>query len=131
MQLTTLSIAKRFLTVAATAGLAVLTLPAGADALPNARWRCKMTGDIPLGTLTVSGSTYQFVVAKNTVWDAKPGDPGNGSGELRETGGTITPVSGPLASVYGVVGEASKRPDGTIYIAFNSSKGTPFACWQG
>lgn len=104
-----------------------------AEALPNARWRCKMNGDIPLGTLTVSGSSYQFSVARNSAWDEKAGDPGNGSGSFTESGNSITPVSGPLVTVYGVRGEQSPGTDGFPVLFFaNKSNGLAlFACWRG
>lgn len=107
-------------------------MPFGAEALPNARWRCKMNGDIPLGTLTVSGSSYRFSVARNSVWDEKAGDPGNGSGEYQESGNAIVPLSGPLATHYKVQGEQSPGTDGTPVLFFaNQADGLAlFACWQ-
>lgn len=117
--------------LAATTSFAAL-VPA-ADALPDARWRCKMNGDIPMGTLTVSGSSYTFSVAKNSTWEEKAGDPGNGSGQYSESGNRITPTSGPLTAHYGVVGETSPGTDGSPVIFFsNASSGLAlFACWQG
>lgn len=104
-----------------------------AVALPDARWRCKMNGDIPMGTLTVSGSSYQFVVARNSLWEQKPGDPGNGSGEYSESGNVVTPLSGPLATVYKVIGETAPGTDGSPVIYFAEGNGglALFACWQG
>ncbi len=112
---------------------AVLAPASPASALPDARWRCKMNGDIPMGTLTVNGSNYQFVVAKNSLWEQKPGDPGNGAGEYRESGDVVTPISGPLASVYKVVGTVSPGTDGSPVIYFAEGGGglALFACWQG
>lgn len=109
-------------------------LPASpASALPDARWRCKMNGDIPMGTLTVTGSSYRFVVAKNSLWEEKSGDRGNGAGEYREDGNVVTPLSGPLATVYKVVGEVSPATDGSPVIYFSEGNGglALFACWQG
>jgi hypothetical protein len=115
--------------------VAVVTVGAAtpSDALPNARWRCTMNDNVPLGTLTVSGSSYQFVVAKNSLWEPKAGDSGNGSGQFQESGNRITPSSGPLADVYQVLGTSSIRPDGTTYLSFNYRSGGAglFFCWQG
>lgn len=113
-------------------GFAAAT-PSPSDALPNARWRCKANGDIPMGTLTVTGSSYQFVVAKNSLWEQKPGDPGNGSGQYQESGNVVTPVSGPLATHYRVVGETTPATDGSpvIYFADKAAGFALFACWQG
>ncbi|MBX3575586.1 MAG: hypothetical protein KF723_00145 [Rhizobiaceae bacterium] len=120
---------RRPLFLAAAAAVGGLLAVQSAHSLPNERWRCKMSGDIPIGTLTVSGSSYEFVVAKNTVWDIKPGDPGNGSGEYAENGNVITPLSGPLLTVYQVVGETTPATDGTPVIFFSGA--SPFTCWQG
>ncbi len=109
--------------------VAVCLVAQSAQSLPNARWRCKMSGDIPIGTLTVSGSSYDFVVAKNSTWDRKEGDPGNGSGSFTEDGNVVTPTSGPLVTVYGVVGETTPATDGSPVIFFSGA--SPFTCWQG
>jgi hypothetical protein len=118
------------------AGVALLSaasLPTPSAALPDARWRCKMNGDIPMGTLTVSDSSYRFVVAKNSLWDEKAGDPGNGSGQYQESGNVVTPVSGPLATHYKVIGETTPATDGSpvIYFADMAAGFALFACWQG
>jgi hypothetical protein len=113
--------------------LSAATLATQSAALPDARWRCKMNGDIPLGTLTVSGSSYQFVVAKNSLWEPKPGDSGNGSGAFTESGDSIVPTSGPLATVYKVVGRTVRANDGS-YVLYFSDKSAGFAlfgCWPG
>lgn len=88
------------------AGLATLSLAAwsgGAVAQfpPPGIYRCVDHGGAPLGTLSlfVDGD-YQFSVAADASFAEKPGDPGNGKGQLASAGTSVTAQSGPLATIY-------------------------------
>jgi hypothetical protein len=81
--------------VLASTGLALAQFP------PPGIYRC-MTGDgAPLGTLTLlAAGDYQFSVAADASYAEKPGDPGNGKGQLTSASTSISIQSGPLATVY-------------------------------
>ena len=92
--------------------LFLIAAPAMAQGYADS-WHCKANGNIPIGTLTIDGAgNYEMVVAANSTWARKDGDPGNGTGQLRIDGDLLTPTSGPLRDSYGVVGrynEANRR----------------------
>ncbi len=109
--------------------LFLIAAPAMAQGYADS-WHCKANGNIPIGTLTIDGAgNYEMVVAANSTWARKDGDPGNGTGQLRIDGDLLTPTSGPLRDSYGVVGrynEANRR-----YIGWGSDPTALaiFACW--
>lgn len=95
---------------------------AQAQRSPNGTWRCSAQGNIPIGVMTVSGSTYRFQAVRNTAWAPKPQDSMNGSGALRASGTTLNPTGGPLTTrlgarsgYFGVTGIPGDRYD---YIDF-------------
>lgn len=116
-------------TLTSAAVLVLLATPAMAQGYVDS-WHCKLNDNIPLGTLTIaSDGSYEMVVAANSTWARKDGDPGNGSGQLSIDGDILTPVSGPLLDVYEVVG--GYRDVDRRYIGWgNNSVGLGlFACW--
>lgn len=120
------------LTRALLAALFVLSLTAGpARAQGYAdSWHCKANGNIPIGTLTIDASGhYDMVVAANSAWDPKVGDPGNGSGELAVAGDVLTPLSGPLLDVYEVVGGYSEENQRYMGWGSDPTALALFACW--
>ncbi len=78
---------------------------------PSGAWHCSAQGNIPLGLLTVSGSSYKFQAVKDTAWTPKL-DPANGSGNLSITGGKLAPTSGPMVArlkiISGTYGPSGK-----------------------
>jgi hypothetical protein len=101
----------------------VLCLLAGEALAQSAdgNWRCSMIGDIPIGILTISGSSYQFQ-STNVSWE--PNDnPANGSGSLGFDGAYLWPESGPLKDSFGVTGMFSDR-----FINWNNNDGTLMGC---
>ena len=86
-------------------------------------YRCKANGDIPIGVLTLSGSSYEFSVTKTTDF-APAQDPANGGGELEIGGGVLRPLSGPLLTKYEVIGGM----EGDV-VFWNNRSGTLMACW--
>lgn len=85
-------------------------------------WRCKMNGDIPLGTLTFTGGAYVFQTT-NTAWEPNPNS-SDGSGQVRFEENFILPQSGPLKDSFEVTGAFG---DGT-FINFNTNLGMMFGC---
>jgi len=106
------------------------TLAAGgsqADSVPGAGpldgiWRCKMNGDIPLGTLDFKGERYTFKTT-NTAWEPNP-NAADGSGEVRFEETFVLPQSGPLKDSFEVTGAYG---DGS-FINFNTDQGVLFGC---
>lgn len=111
---------KRILALA-TAGMLAAGGPARA-ASADGVWGCKANGDIPLGLLTISGSSYKFVTTR-TDWTPSPNS-SDGSGTLSIGGATMRPQSGPLLDQFEVVGQIG---DGIIW--WNNGSGTLMACW--
>jgi hypothetical protein len=95
--------------------------PTGAGPL-DGLWRCKMTGDIPLGTLTFTGGDYVFQTT-NTAWEPNP-NPSDGSGAVRFEENFVLPQSGPLKDSFEVTGAFG---DGS-FINFNTNLGMMFGC---
>lgn len=110
-------------------GLTVLSGPVLAQGYSD-RWHCKANGNIPIGTLTIDASgNYEMVVAANSAWQRKDGDPGNGGGQLSIAGSDLTPISGPLLDVYAVVGSYSDEHRRYIGWASATEALALFACW--
>lgn len=95
--------------------------PASAGPLDGI-WRCKMNGDIPLGTLAFTGGAYTFQTT-NTAWEPNPNS-SDGSGEVRFEETFILPQSGPLKDEFEVTGAFG---DGS-FINFNTNLGILFGC---
>lgn len=85
-------------------------------------WRCKMNGDIPLGTLTFAGGQYTFQTT-NTAWEPNP-NPSDGSGTVTFEDTFVLPQDGPLKTEFGVTGAFG---DGS-FINFNTNLGMMFGC---
>lgn len=85
-------------------------------------WRCKMNGDIPLGTLTFTGGHYVFQTT-NTAWQPNP-NTSDGQGEVRFEENFVLPQSGPLKDSFKVTGAFG---DGS-FINFNTNLGLMFGC---
>jgi hypothetical protein len=97
--------------------------PASTGAGPlDGLWRCKMNGDIPLGTLTFTGGAYVFQTT-NTGWEPNP-NKADGSGQVRFEENFILPQSGPLKDSFEVTGAFG---DGS-FINFNTNLGMMFGC---
>lgn len=113
-------------------GAAILTLaaaPAMAQGYVDS-WHCKLNGNIPLGTLIIDAAgNYEMIVAANSTWAPKPGDRGNGSGQLQIEGDILTPVSGPLRDVYQVVGGYSEENQRYLGWGSDPTALALFACW--
>jgi hypothetical protein len=105
----------------ASAETAVATAPTGAGPL-DGLWRCKMNGDIPLGTLTFTGGNYAFQTT-NTAWEPNPNS-SDGSGAVRFEENFVLPQSGPLKDSFEVTGAFG---DGA-FINFNNNGGLLFGC---
>ena len=83
------------MSLAASAGPALAQFP------PPGVYRCATAAGAPLGTLTLfAAGDYQFSVAADASFAEKPGDPGNGKGQLASAGTSVTAQSGPLATIY-------------------------------
>jgi hypothetical protein len=109
--------------------LATLASPSFAQDYADT-WHCKLNGNIPLGTLTIDrAGNYEMVVAANSLWDPKEGDPGNGVGQLSVAGNMLSPISGPLRDEYGVVGRYSDENRRYIGWASDPTALALFACW--
>jgi hypothetical protein len=116
---------------AATAEAAPASAPAADPALAalSGEWRCKAQDNIPIGILKVAASgAYEFTVVSNTVWDPKPGDSGNGTGEIGIQDGAIKPLSGPLVTAYEIVDIGRTEDQWGIKTYFNNSFGTLLVC---
>ena len=85
-------------------------------------WRCKMVGDIPLGTLTFSGGAYTFQTT-NTAWEPNP-NKSDGAGTVTFNETFASPVDGPLKSEFAVTGAFG---DGS-FINWNNNLGMLFGC---
>ena len=85
-------------------------------------WRCKMVGDIPLGTLTFSGGAYTFQTT-NTAWEPNP-NKSDGAGTVTFNETFALPVDGPLKSEFAVTGAFG---DGS-FINWNNNLGMLFGC---
>jgi hypothetical protein len=97
--------------------------PAAAETGPiDGLWRCKMNGDIPLGTLSFAGGAYTFQTT-NTAWEPNP-NPSDGSGTVRFEENFVLPVDGPLKTEFEVTGAFG---DGS-FINFNTNLGILFGC---
>ncbi len=97
--------------------------PAATGAGPlDGVWRCKMNGDIPLGTLTFTGGSYVFQTT-NTAWEPNPNS-SDGSGMVTFNENFILPDTGPLKDKFEVTGAFG---DGS-FINFNTNLGMMFGC---
>lgn len=115
--------------IAPVLGLVLATGPALAQGYADS-WHCKANGNIPIGTLTIDAAgNYEMIVAANAAWDPKPNDAGNGVGQLAVAGDTLTPISGPLADVYEVVGGYSEENQRFLGWANGQGGLALFACW--
>ncbi len=93
-------------------------------------WRCKAADNIPIATINIDASgNYEVIVAANTVWDRKEGDPGNGTGTLTFEGDNLIPTSGPLLTNFEVTGVYSAENGRTIGWAFGGSYISLMHCW--
>jgi len=99
----------------------IAATPAGAGPL-DGLWRCKMNGDIPIGTLDFTGGAYTFQTT-NTAWEPNP-NTSDGSGMVRFEETFILPQSGPLKDKFEVTGAFG---DGS-FINFNTNLGMMFGC---
>lgn len=116
---------------AAAAEAAPASTPAADPALAalTGEWRCKAQDNIPIGVLKVAASgEYEFIVVKNTVWDPKPGDSGNGRGEMGVQDGAIKPLNGPLVTTYEIVDIGRTESEWGVKTYFNNSFGTLLVC---
>lgn len=106
--------------------------PAGADAAVAALadvWHCKAQDNIPIGVLTISASgKYDFVVVRNSLWEPKPADPGNGGGMMGAADGLVKPLDGPLVDQYEILGVANYSDDAGTKIYLNNDFGTLLVC---
>lgn len=101
----------------------------GGAALIAGDWRCKAQGDIPIGILKVKASgAYEFVVVKNSLWDPKPGDSGNGKGKLGAPEGLMKPLSGPLVDTYEILDIARAESEWGVRIYLNNDYGSLMHC---
>jgi|JI10StandDraft_1071094.scaffolds.fasta_scaffold126432_2 hypothetical protein len=101
----------------------------GGGAVIAGEWRCKAQDNIPIGVLKVKPSgAYEFTVVKNSVWEPKPGDSGNGKGKLGADGELAKPLSGPLVSAYEIIGIARIDDDWGSKIYLNNDFGTLLVC---
>lgn len=83
--------------------LCVICLPGaghaqGADGV----WGCSATGQLPIGIVTIAGTSYDFT-ATDTGWNPVQ-DGSNGSGTLTLDDRYLIPVDGPLLTEFGVTG---------------------------
>ncbi len=85
-------------------------------------WRCKMNGDIPLGTLAFTGGQYTFQTT-NTAWEPNPNS-SDGSGVVKFEENFVLPQTGPLKDDFEVTGAFG---DGS-FINFNTNIGLLFGC---
>lgn len=99
----------------------VATPAAGAGPI-DGLWRCKMNGDIPLGTLTFAGGAYVFQTT-NTGWEPNP-NPADGAGTVKFEENFVLPETGPLKDKFQVTGAFG---DGS-FINFNTNLGMMFGC---
>lgn len=107
---------------------AALTAGGVAEAIAGA-WRCKAQGDIPIGLLDVApGGAYTFTVVKNTVWEPKANDSGNGKGTLGAPDGQMKPLNGPLVDAYEIIGIARAESEWGVRIYLNNDYGSLMHC---
>ena len=85
-------------------------------------WRCKMVGDIPLGTLNFAGGAY-VLQNTNSAWEPTP-NASDGSGSVTFDENFALPIDGPLKSQFEVTGAFG---DGT-FINWNNNGGMLFGC---
>ena len=89
------------LITAATIVFAAWSSLAFAQFPPPGVYRCSTAAGAPFGTLSLlADGDYQFSVAADASFRQKPGDPGNGKGQLASASTAVTALSGPLATVY-------------------------------
>jgi hypothetical protein len=89
------------LIVAATIILAAWSSLAFAQFPPPGIYHCTSAAGAPVGTLSLlADGDYQFSVAADASFKEKPGDPGNGKGQIASASTAVTAMSGPLATVY-------------------------------
>jgi hypothetical protein len=86
-------------------------------------WKCNITGDIPIGLVTIAGNSYQFQ-STNTVWEPTD-DASNGSGSLDYDGSYLWPSSGPLKDDFEVT---AFLKDGLLN--WNNNSGLLMSCGQ-
>lgn len=101
----------------------------GAAAEIAGEWRCKAQDNIPIGLLNVAPSGhYKFTVVRNSLWEPKPGDSGNGEGTLEPSEGIMRPVDGPLVDAYEILGIARVESEWGVRIFLNNDFGTLLHC---
>lgn len=81
----------------------------------DGQWRCVANGNIPIGIVTIQGTSYDFVTT-NVSWQPQE-NASNGGGSLRFEGGYILPQDGPLLTEFEVNG--AFNADGHIRWANN------------
>lgn len=116
---------------AAAAEAAPASTPAADPALAalTGEWRCKAQDNIPIGVLNVAPSgSYEFTVVKNSLWEPKPGDSGNGSGEIGVLDGAAKPLSGPLVTAYEIIEIGRVESEWGVKVYFNNAYGTLLVC---
>jgi len=107
--------------------LFAMTIPAFAQYPPPGIYRCNRN-DEPLGTLVLNvAGDYQFIVAANSNFDAKPDDAGNGKGQLASAGTQVTPQSGPFKDIYKLAG-AFETKQGVTKFGFKGDDGSVVTC---
>ena len=102
----------------------IALLPVALAAPGDGSWRCFANGNIPIGTLTMSGDAYEFMVTKTVDFQTpNPDDAGSGSGQVEWSGTVFTPLSGPLKDEFGVTG--GMTADG---LSLNNARGALMGC---
>lgn len=86
-------------------------------------WKCAITGDIPIGLVTITGNSYQFQ-STNAAWEPTD-DASNGGGSLDYDGSYLWPGSGPLKDDFEVTGFLKDR-----LLNWNNSNGLLMSCGQ-
>ena len=117
--------------VAAALILVLLGSSAGfAQFPPPGIYQCIGPQNTPLGTLLLlTAGEYQFSVAADKTFKEKPGDPGNGKGQLASAGSSITAQSGPLATVYHWKGSFKvDRANHRVSFIFTGADAKPVMC---
>jgi hypothetical protein len=115
--------------LAALAVLLAAATPALAQFPPPGIYRCTTEAGAPLGTLSLfAAGDYQFSVAADASFAEKPGDPGNGKGQLASASTAITVLSGPLATLFHWKGSFHTDPQRHNSFSFTGADGAKAQC---